>query len=205
MTEYSRLVYKVEACGGRCKRFHPAEDDDTNIPIQVASFGDYFADKVRDSSTTKTFGVLKPSAASSAPLSHNQQDPLKPAKPKVWEIRNSRQTQGATSELGPTMTRTKGNSTQDQGASETQTLATSDETNKVKARADASSPRKRHGLAASVEASGVETLTYRDPFAGVYKKYVRVIHAVLAVPEIRSLTYVADISSRRMESIFSVA
>jgi nitrite reductase (NAD(P)H) len=42
-----------------------------------------------------------------------------------------------------------------------------------KPRADASSPRKRHGVAASVAASGIETLTYRDPFAGVYKKYVR--------------------------------
>lgn len=205
MTEHSRLVYKVEARGGRCEPFHPAEDDDINIPIQVASFGDYFADRVRDSSTTKTFGVLKPSAASSSPLSHNQQDPLKPAKPRVWEIRNSRQTQGATSELGPTMTRTKGDSTQDQRASETQTLTTSDETNKVKMRADASSPRKRHGMTASVESSGVETLTYRDPFAGVYKKYVRVIHALMVVPEIESLTYVVGISSRRMESIFSVA
>ena len=42
----------------------------------------------------------------------------------------------------------------------------------VKPKADASSPKKRHGLAASVETIGVETLTYRDPFAGVYKKCV---------------------------------
>jgi nitrite reductase (NAD(P)H) len=36
-------------------------------------------------------------------------------------------------------------------------------------RADAASPRKRHGHAASAEGP-VETLTYRDPFGGVYKK-----------------------------------
>ena len=36
---------------------------------------------------------------------------------------------------------------------------------------DASAPRKRHGAAAAAEGP-VETLTYRDPFAGVYKKYV---------------------------------
>ncbi|KAI0695733.1 nitrite reductase [Cytidiella melzeri] len=41
-----------------------------------------------------------------------------------------------------------------------------------RAKADASSPKKRHGLAATVESRGVETLTYRDPFAGVYKKYI---------------------------------
>lgn len=50
-----------------------------------------------------------------------------------------------------------------------QTAATSVE--EKKPRADASSPKKRHGVSASVEASGIETLTYRDPFAGVYKKY----------------------------------
>jgi hypothetical protein len=34
---------------------------------------------------------------------------------------------------------------------------------------DASSPRKRHGMAAAADGP-IETLTYRDPFAGVYKK-----------------------------------
>lgn len=39
---------------------------------------------------------------------------------------------------------------------------------------DASSPKRRHGhgAAATAAAEGpIETLTYRDPFAGVYKKY----------------------------------
>ncbi|KAH9920537.1 nitrite reductase [Epithele typhae] len=36
---------------------------------------------------------------------------------------------------------------------------------------DASTPKKRHGAAAAAEGP-VEALTYRDPFAGVYKKYI---------------------------------
>ncbi len=35
---------------------------------------------------------------------------------------------------------------------------------------DASAPKKRHGAAAAADGP-VEALTYRDPFAGVYKKY----------------------------------
>jgi nitrite reductase (NAD(P)H) len=38
-----------------------------------------------------------------------------------------------------------------------------------KPRSDASAPKKRHGAAAAMEGP-IETLTYRDPFAGVYKK-----------------------------------
>ncbi|EMD41313.1 hypothetical protein CERSUDRAFT_146196 [Gelatoporia subvermispora B] len=37
---------------------------------------------------------------------------------------------------------------------------------------DSSLPRKRHGAAAAAEGGPLETLTYRDPFAGVYKKYI---------------------------------
>ncbi|KAL1940535.1 hypothetical protein VTO73DRAFT_7970 [Trametes versicolor] len=36
---------------------------------------------------------------------------------------------------------------------------------------DASAPKKRHGAAAAADGP-VEALTYRDPFAGVYKKYI---------------------------------
>ena len=41
-------------------------------------------------------------------------------------------------------------------------------------KADASAPKKRHGPlnAAMPEDEPIETLTYRDPFAGVYKKYI---------------------------------
>ncbi|KAL6305724.1 nitrite reductase [Sparassis latifolia] len=37
---------------------------------------------------------------------------------------------------------------------------------------DASSPKKRHGPSAAVAEGPTEALTYRDPFAGVYKKYI---------------------------------
>lgn len=37
---------------------------------------------------------------------------------------------------------------------------------------DASSPRKRHGGAAAAAEGPIETMSYRDPFAGVYKKYI---------------------------------
>ena len=37
---------------------------------------------------------------------------------------------------------------------------------------DASSPRKRHGGAASAAEGPIETMSYRDPFSGVYKKYI---------------------------------
>lgn len=40
-------------------------------------------------------------------------------------------------------------------------------------RADASAPKKRHGPNNTYSEDGpIETLTYRDPFAGVYKKYI---------------------------------
>ena len=44
------------------------------------------------------------------------------------------------------------------------------ETTSSSVKLDASTPRKRHGAAAAAEGP-VEALTYRDPFAGVYKKY----------------------------------
>ena len=59
-----------------------------------------------------------------------------------------------------------------EGANKDQSQAAVADAKTVKPKADASSPKKRHGLAASVDTIGVETLTYRDPFAGVYKKYV---------------------------------
>ncbi|KAH9891345.1 nitrite reductase [Cubamyces lactineus] len=37
---------------------------------------------------------------------------------------------------------------------------------------DASSPKKRHGAAAAAAEGPVEAVTYRDPFGGVYKKYI---------------------------------
>ncbi|OSD05584.1 nitrite reductase [Trametes coccinea BRFM310] len=76
--------------------------------VDVASFGDYFAEGARVQIKSATQGIL--------------QDP-------------------ATNELGKTH--------------------------------DASSPRKHHGAAAAAAAEGpVEALTYRDPFGGVYKKYI---------------------------------
>lgn len=99
--------------------------------------------------------MKKPAPATSAPLSHNQRDPFKS---KIWEIKEAA---AEPVSAAPTLTVTKplDGAEQSSGAGETPK------------RADASSPRKRHGHAAAAEGP-VETLTYRDPFAGVYKKYI---------------------------------
>lgn len=113
-----------------------------NAPVQVASFGDYFADKSRPIPTpTKSFNLTKPAPTVSEPLS-------------VSEVKGA----AITDETPATFAAT--------GES-----MNSAEANGERKRSDASSPRKRHGHAAAAEGP-VETLTYRDPFAGVYKKYV---------------------------------
>ena len=117
--------------------------------IQVASFGDYFADSRKPASVSKpatsVFRVSHSAPSVSEPLSHNQVDPNKPVKTKVWEVNEP---------IGGT------------------SIPTLDDVPSVTVtKRDASSPRKRHGAAAAAEA-GVETLTYRDPFGGVYKKYI---------------------------------
>ncbi|KAI0086009.1 nitrite reductase [Irpex rosettiformis] len=138
------------------------------VGVDVASFGDYFVDQMHASrSSTKISRISNPSAASSAPLSHNQQEPLKSMKPTIWEVSDLSDGKNTTTESGPIMTRTRA-----KDVSGVQLQAVDTETKSVKSKADASSPRKRHGLAANLEAVGVETLTYRDPFAGVYKKYI---------------------------------
>ncbi|PSR79445.1 hypothetical protein PHLCEN_2v7032, partial [Hermanssonia centrifuga] len=98
------------------------------VGVDVASFGDYFADQRRPKTEASKASIEggKLSPATSEPLSHNQRDPNKP---KVWE------------------------------------------TTAAKKPRDASSPKKRHGHASANEGP-VETLTYRDPFGGVYKKYI---------------------------------
>ncbi|KAI0338846.1 nitrite reductase [Trametopsis cervina] len=126
------------------------------VGVDVASFGDFFIDRTLQTRNTSsgTYRVDKPVPATSAPISHDQQSPNKPAKPKVWEL-DKGSSENAAIQGGPTLTRTIGVSADGQ----------------TKTAINASSPRKRHGVAASLEA-GVETLTYRDPFAGVYKKYI---------------------------------
>ncbi|KIP04506.1 hypothetical protein PHLGIDRAFT_31334 [Phlebiopsis gigantea 11061_1 CR5-6] len=117
------------------------------VGVDVASFGDYFVDKKRNETSTakpKTFNVTKPSV----PLSHDQRNP---SKTKVWEIM-----EGSSDHSATALTVEK---------------SANDAKNDNPKRADASSPRKRHGQAAAAEGP-VEALTYRDPFAGVYKKYI---------------------------------
>lgn len=109
----------------------------------MASFGDYFIDKRRTSQfTTKKFAP-----ADAVPILNTQLDPLKS---KVWEF-----TEG-------TFSRAMGNDETDREKESTKNV-------KSPKPNDASSPRKRHGASAAAEGP-VETLTYRDPFAGVYKK-----------------------------------
>lgn len=110
-------------------------------------------EKVASSTST----VKKPAPASSVPLSHNQRDPFKS---KVWEIK-----EGPSDPTGGTPMLTVTKSSAEATSAMEDRVAKED----VSKRPDASSPRKRHGHGAVVEGS-VETLTYRDPFAGVYKK-----------------------------------
>ena len=102
--EQSRLVHQVETHGCRCMAppSRRLQRGMTRFMAQVASFGDFFAEK---------HGQVKSSTNAETGLP------------------------GATS-----------------------------------GKHDASAPRKRHGAAAAAEGP-VEALTYRDPFAGVYKKY----------------------------------
>ncbi|KAF7795297.1 hypothetical protein EIP86_006451 [Pleurotus ostreatoroseus] len=118
------------------------------VGVDVASFGDYFADSRRSThTTTSQQAVTKPSPATSVPLSHNQRDPFKP---KIWEL-----TENKSPESDSLIT----------------TKASDGAQSADKATNNASSPRKRHGHGAAAEGP-VETLTYRDPFSGVYKKYI---------------------------------
>ncbi|KAI0789354.1 nitrite reductase [Abortiporus biennis] len=114
--------------------------------VDVASFGDFFAEQRFFSSvkskSLSTTTSVRIQKPASSSSGPSSQDQTISNKPRVWEITPTG------SPLQPSKT-------------------------KLNTRADASSPRKRHGAAAAAIAEGpVETLTYRDPFAGVYKKYI---------------------------------
>ncbi|KAJ3551241.1 hypothetical protein NM688_g4815 [Phlebia brevispora] len=129
------------------------------VGVDVASFGDYFADKYRNTQVASSLlNVKKPAPTTSEPLSHNQCEPFKF---KVWEFSEGT---SAASGNGPSLAVVKATDAP-QSSDKVSAEATS---NKPK---DASAPRKRHGHAAAAEGP-IETLTYRDPFAGVYKKYI---------------------------------
>jgi hypothetical protein len=72
--------------------------------------------------------------------------------------------------------------------------------NSVKQKNDASTPRKRHGAAAAADGP-VETLTYRDPFAGVYKKYESTILTLTGI--VKTNERQLDISSVQTENTYS--
>ena len=117
-------------------------------------------DKRRSTQVSTTLlSAKKPVPATSAPLSHNQTDPNRP---KVWEFSEGTPASSGNG-TGISLTVTKA---VDGGKQEAEDDAS--KSARAKAR-DASSPRRRHGQAAAADGP-VETLTYRDPFAGVYKK-----------------------------------
>lgn len=113
--------------------------------VDVASFGDFFAEqRLPQHSKSTSVQVKAPGPATSAPISHNQKSGNKHG---VWEI---------TSEA-PTAQHASIASTRPTAPDGTEEMA--------------SAPKRRHGAAAAAEGP-IETLTYRDPFAGVYKKFV---------------------------------
>ncbi|TCD62454.1 hypothetical protein EIP91_006881 [Steccherinum ochraceum] len=161
--------------GGFKKRQMNPPDLSTKLKlmgVDVASFGDFFAEQrlARSSSSAQALQVKKPSPATSAPLSHDQQDPNKSRdeQPHVsGAVFTSAQTNGPTLTVESSASSGIANSADGSGlGSEADKKADEKE-----GRKDASAPRKRHGAAAASEGP-IETLTYRDPFAGVYKKYI---------------------------------
>ena len=168
--------------------------------VDVASFGDFFAEQrlSRATSSAQTLRVKKPSPATSAPLSHDQQDPnsTRNELPEVVNTSSSAHTNGSAITIKSSSTQSDSiiaNSANGSGLG-------SEADGKVKdGRNDASAPRKRHGQAAAAEGP-IETLTYRDPFAGVYKKCVHIRFICILVLNLA----LVGTSSVRMASIFSV-
>ncbi|KAI0933046.1 hypothetical protein AcW1_000017 [Taiwanofungus camphoratus] len=131
--------------------------------VDVASFGDFFAENRRQSgSVTSTAQVSKP-PADAVSISFKQTSVKKGS---VWEV-----TPDATGlQKSPLIS-------SEVTTESSQTVSVDEDAVKPKATKprDASSPKRRHGhgAAATAAAEGpIETLTYRDPFAGVYKKYI---------------------------------
>ncbi|TFK51421.1 nitrite reductase [Heliocybe sulcata] len=136
--------------GGFKPRVMNAPDLSTKLKlmgVDVASFGDYFADKSLDRQRTKkstaTMEIAAPST--SAPLSWNQTSANKPR--PVWEIKEDR---AGAAPKGAVIT--------------TEAETTADEKEKPKT---GHAKRKQEALEGPIEC-----LTYRDPFSFVYKKYI---------------------------------
>ncbi|EKM57614.1 uncharacterized protein PHACADRAFT_182112 [Phanerochaete carnosa HHB-10118-sp] len=164
------LTQTATAVGGFAPRKMNNPDLSTKLKlvgVDVASFGDYFADRRQaedgPSPRSTAYSVRKPAPATSAPLSHDQRDPFKG---KVWEVKESA---AEPVSAAPTLTVTA--PADDASSVQNGSGVDGKENGEVQRRADASAPRKRHGHAAATEGP-VETLTYRDPFGGVYKKYI---------------------------------
>ncbi|KZT68487.1 nitrite reductase [Daedalea quercina L-15889] len=135
--------------------------------VDVASFGDYFAENRSPKLADSAMSVkLKKSApANSEPISWNQRDANKPP---VWEV-----APGPIDATSPSLTVSKDTASPStstpQEDKNSPSPTTSDRASSPKA--DASAPKKRHAHGPP-EDGPTETLTYRDPFAGVYKKYI---------------------------------
>lgn len=135
--------------------------------VDVASFGDFFAEQRSSrpsspptSAPAQSLHIKKPAPATSEPLSHNQQDPNKPkdGKPKVWEVVGSSTSPAPENSAAITIEHKES------------AVANSADGSGLGSEADKKeAARKKHGAAAAADGP-IETLTYRDPFAGVYKK-----------------------------------
>jgi len=191
------LTQTETSVGGFKKRQMNPPDLSTKLKlmgVDVASFGDFFAEQRASITPTasQALRMKKPAPAISEPLSHNQQDPNKAqeGKPEVWKL-----TEGVPSSDSPLLTvSTPVLATSVDGSgigSEAEKRATGGEE-------ETAPTRKKHGAAAAADGL-IETLTYRDPFAGVYKKFVS-LALVLRLERVGT-DCAAGTSSARMESI----
>lgn len=122
--------------------------------VDVASFGDFFAEQRQPKTLTKTSVSLPAQTSTEAESVSITREKTSSGK-SVWEVT------APSTEASLTVTKEASQTTSDRPRSPSE-----------KPIRDASSPKKRrHGVAAAAEGP-IETLTYRDPFAGVYKKYI---------------------------------
>ncbi|CCM02699.1 uncharacterized protein FIBRA_04805 [Fibroporia radiculosa] len=129
--------------------------------VDVASFGDFFAEqRLATCSSMNALARMRQSTlADAVSISRKQRDANRPN--PVWE------TTTALAETQAPMTADGSH-----GSDTTTNMITGlNSGSDVKVPRDVTSPRKRHGTTVAAD-SRVETVTYRDPFAGVYKKYI---------------------------------
>lgn len=155
---------------------------------QVASFGDFFAEQRQPKTLTKTSVSLPAQTSTEAESVSITREKTSSGK-SVWEVT------APSTEASLTVTKEASQTTSDRPRSPSE-----------KPVRDASSPKKRrHGVAAAAEGP-IETLTYRDPFAGVYKKCVNYHIHMTSLPSVLTSDDVTlGTSSAATESTFSEA